>query len=98
MKHLFAFALVVAAACGGKSNPPAPGPGTGAPQAACVAGGCSSHMCIEEGSPGGISTCEYRDEYACYQSATCERQPDGQCGWTPTPELEACIANPPSQQ
>jgi hypothetical protein len=39
-----------------------------------------------------ISTCEWRDEYACYQTATCERQPDGQCGWTSTPELDACLA------
>ena len=34
-----------------------------------------------------ITTCEYRPEYACYQSATCTAQADGQCGWTMTPEL-----------
>lgn len=92
---LFAFAIL-AAACGGKSNPPAPTPMPEQP--ACVAGGCSNHMCIEEGGPGVITTCEFRDEYACYQGATCARQADGQCGWTQTPELQACLANPPPPQ
>ena len=57
---------------------------------ACYVGGCSGQICSDQ--EGVISTCEWREEYACYQSATCERQPDGQCGWTPTPELEACLA------
>ncbi len=63
------------------------------PPAACVRGGCSSQLCIEEGS-GGISTCEWRPEYACYQRATCERQASGACGFTPSAELTACLANP----
>ncbi len=58
----------------------------------CFVGGCSSQYCSDQ--EGLISTCEWRDEYACYQTATCERQPDGQCGWTPTPELNACLADP----
>jgi hypothetical protein len=37
------------------------------------------------------TTCEFRPEYACYQRATCERQPDGTCGFTPTPELTKCL-------
>lgn len=57
----------------------------------CYVGGCSGQICSDR--EGAISTCEWRDEYACYQSATCERQPDGQCGWTQTPELLACIGN-----
>lgn len=56
----------------------------------CYVGGCSAQICSDQ--PGVISTCEWRDEYACYQTATCERQPDGQCGWTPTTELDACLA------
>jgi hypothetical protein len=65
-------------------------------QRACVVGGCSGQLCIEEGS-GGISTCEWRSEYACYRSAQCTRQANGQCGWTDTAELRACLANPPRQ-
>ncbi|MEJ0054045.1 MAG: hypothetical protein WDN10_05005 [bacterium] len=57
----------------------------------CFVGGCSSQICSDE--PGAISTCEYRDAYACYKTARCERQPGGQCGWTQTPELAACLAS-----
>jgi hypothetical protein len=59
----------------------------------CFVGGCSSHICSEE--EGAVSTCEWREQYACYQTTTCERQPEGHCGWTPTPELQACIAANP---
>ena len=58
----------------------------------CYVGGCSGQICSDQ--EGVISTCEWKDEYACYQSATCARQEDGQCGWNQTPELLACIANP----
>lgn len=60
----------------------------------CFVGGCSSQLCTDE--PNMASTCEYRSEYACYQSATCERQSDGECGWTETPTLRACLLHPPS--
>jgi hypothetical protein len=56
----------------------------------CYVGGCSGQICSDQ--EGVISTCEWRDEYACYQTATCARQPDGQCGWTPTEELNSCLA------
>lgn len=59
-----------------------------APTAPCVVTGCSGQICADEHR---FSTCQYRPEYACYQSATCERQADGQCGWTETPELTACL-------
>ena len=57
----------------------------------CVVSGCSSQICADEPR---ISTCEFRPEYACYASATCEVQADGECGWTQTSELQACLANP----
>jgi hypothetical protein len=37
------------------------------------------------------STCEWRPVYECYQQATCERQENGQCGFTPTHELVECL-------
>jgi hypothetical protein len=43
-----------------------------------------------------VTTCEMKPEYACYQNATCERQGDGKCGWTQTPDLTKCLANPPA--
>jgi hypothetical protein len=56
---------------------------------ACYVGGCSSQLCSDQ--PDMASTCEYREEYACYQTATCERQSTGECGWTQTQELNACL-------
>ncbi len=59
--------------------------------AACFVGGCSGQVCSDQ--EGVITTCEFRPEYACYHDATCERQAGGECGWTETPELDACLAN-----
>lgn len=55
----------------------------------CFVGGCSSEICTDR--PDMASNCMYREEYACYQTATCERQESGQCGWTETPELKECL-------
>ncbi len=57
----------------------------------CYVGGCSAQLCTDR--PDAISTCEYTNKYACYKTATCERQSTGQCGWTQTPELQACLVN-----
>jgi hypothetical protein len=57
----------------------------------CYVGGCSSQLCTDK--PDMVSTCEWREAYACYQTATCAVQPDGECGWTETNELNACLAN-----
>ncbi len=55
----------------------------------CYVGGCSSQICSDK--PGVISTCEYTESYACYKTAKCERQVSGQCGWTETASLMACL-------
>lgn len=60
----------------------------------CMVGGCSSQLCVEEGSMP-ISTCEWREAYACYRRfSRCEKQTDDICGWTPTEELKRCLENP----
>jgi heat shock protein HslJ len=59
----------------------------------CYIGGCSGQLCSDE--PGMVSTCEYREEYACYKTATCERQSNGQCGWTKTAEFSLCLEGKP---
>lgn len=61
--------------------------------ARCIVTGCSGQICSDQDM---ASTCEYREEYACYQLSRCERQADGACGWTQTPELTSCLINPPS--
>jgi hypothetical protein len=60
----------------------------------CYIGGCSAQLCTD--NPGAASDCAYRPEYACYKTAKCERQSNGQCGWTQTSELAACLSNPPA--
>lgn len=65
------------------------GGATDAGPAPCHRGGCSGQLCSDQEGLG--STCEWREEYACYQAATCERQGDGACGFTPSPELSACL-------
>jgi hypothetical protein len=62
--------------------------------AACHKGGCSGQVC--SGQPGVVTACGWRPEYACYRAATCEAQADGHCGWTRTPQLQACLAAPPN--
>lgn len=57
----------------------------------CYVGGCSSQVCSDD--PEVMTTCEFLEEYACYQNATCERQVDGECGWTETDILLQCITD-----
>ena len=62
----------------------------------CQVGGCSAQLCGEAGDDL-VSTCEYRPEYGCYRAhSSCERQPNGKCGWTPNTALSQCLANPPA--
>ncbi len=68
---------------GGK---PPPTVGSGEP---CKVTGCSGQACSDRKV---VTTCEYLPEYACYQGARCERQPNGRCGWTETEALQACVA------
>jgi eight-cysteine-cluster-containing protein len=60
------------------------------PGKGCVRAGCSGQLCVEEGMDIA-STCEWRPVYECYQEATCERQLNGQCSFTPTHELVECL-------
>lgn len=54
----------------------------------CKPTGCSGEICSDQDM---ASTCIYREEYACYTPAKCERQGDGKCGWTQTNELKVCV-------
>jgi hypothetical protein len=78
---------------GNPATPPPPPPGSNPPSAAaCVRTGCSNTVCVEAGKEV-MTTCEYRAEYACYGTATCERQANGACGFTQTAALTSCVAN-----
>ena len=56
----------------------------------CYVGGCSSQICSDK--EGVVSNCLYQESYACYKTATCERQKSGECGWTNTASLQGCLS------
>ncbi|MGK4006264.1 hypothetical protein WMF31_26835 [Sorangium sp. So ce1036] len=65
------------------------GEAPGGPSDGCVVTGCSGQICA---SDHVITTCEWREEYACYgKLGVCERDASGACGWRDTPELDACL-------
>ena len=55
----------------------------------CFRGGCAGEICSDR--PGMASTCEWKEEYGCYQTAICKSQDNGKCGWLMTEELENCL-------
>jgi hypothetical protein len=64
-------------------------------QRPCVRSGCGGtvigRLCAplnEEGS----DTCDLRRTDFCYNTARCERQPSGACGWTMDDALRVCLA------
>lgn len=69
--------------------------GNQAPITECKKTGCSGQVCSDEDV---ATTCEFLPEYSCYKSARCERQADGECGWTMTGELIQCLEWPRPQE
>lgn len=63
-------------------------PGEAPIGSSCRPTGCSGQVCADHDV---VTTCEFRPEYACYRTARCERQGDGTCGWTMTPQLQQCL-------
>lgn len=56
----------------------------------CAPTGCSGQVCSDTDV---ITTCEWRPEYACFRSASCSTQDNGDCGWVMDDELRRCLAN-----
>lgn len=56
---------------------------------ACKKTGCSGELCSDQDV---ASSCLWTAAFACYQTAACERQPDGACGFTPSAALTQCLA------
>lgn len=61
----------------------------GKPPLECRKTGCSGQICADREV---VTTCEYVEEYSCYQAARCERQQNGECGFTRTQELNSCLS------
>ncbi|WP_437765086.1 hypothetical protein WMF27_31825 [Sorangium sp. So ce281] len=77
--------------CGWRATPELEACLGGGEPAPCVVTGCSGQVCADADEEI-VTTCEYREEYACYKEhGVCERGASGECGWRATPELEACL-------
>lgn len=85
---ILALFLAPAARCGNDAPAPPSRPSADAAVTRCRVTGCSGQLCADEDL---ASTCEWREEYACYRSARCERQADGRCSWTMDPALRECL-------
>jgi len=61
----------------------------------CVIDGCSGQLCVSVEDFPQATTCEYREEYACFEEsyARCEKQDDNKCNWTQNTELKQCLNN-----
>jgi len=57
----------------------------------CQRAGCSGQLCVDSNFQDTITTCEWKEEYSCYQKAKCEKQPDGKCGFTKGEQFNKCI-------
>lgn len=59
--------------------------------AACIINGCNGELCTKE-NENPFSTCLWKAEYACYkQYGICAEDANGDCNWSQTPELVACL-------
>lgn len=54
----------------------------------CIVTGCSGQICANEEV---VTTCEFKEIYSCYETAVCEVQDNGECGWTMDEELKGCL-------
>ncbi|MCD8507849.1 MAG: hypothetical protein LRY42_00380 [Candidatus Pacebacteria bacterium] len=61
----------------------------------CRISGCSGHICESVDEPSYATTCEWREEYACYKQdgVTCGINAQGVCGWIPEGSIAQCIAD-----
>jgi len=56
----------------------------------CVIGGCSGQICSPASKGRMVSTCEWREEYACYKKTTCGCI-EGRCVWDQNPVFAVCV-------
>lgn len=68
-------------------------------QLECVKAGCYNERCVSREVDRTIisSVCDFQPQYACYQDVECTVQTSGECGFTPSAELEQCLTHPPQQ-
>jgi len=62
----------------------------------CIVSGCNSEICQSFSKEPSYSICLYKPEYECYKKTKCEKQSNGNCGWTVTDELITCLNQEPT--
>jgi len=59
----------------------------------CLVAGCSGQLCVpRDKAPSVISTCEWKDEYACYAEDSCLCR-NNKCQWAGSEQFVECIQN-----
>ncbi len=61
------------------------------PLVGCKKAGCSGQLCVPSDTKDVITNCEWKSEYGCYRQAKCEKQSNGQCGFTKDESFQKCI-------
>lgn len=57
----------------------------------CAKAGCSNQLCTTTTkSTSLITSCEWKEEYQCYQNSTCSCV-NGKCNWKEQNELNNCL-------
>jgi len=56
----------------------------------CKKAGCSGQLCISADKEDIATTCEYKEEYACYQETECKCV-SNKCDWEQTSEFTECL-------
>jgi eight-cysteine-cluster-containing protein len=56
----------------------------------CKKAGCSGQLCISADKEDVATTCEYKEEYACYQETNCKCV-SNKCDWNDTPQFIECL-------
>ncbi|MBI2137359.1 eight-cysteine-cluster domain-containing protein [Candidatus Woesearchaeota archaeon] len=98
LKHMIAalllLAAIVTAACQTQPQPlQANDSAECLTDADCATAGCSGELCVKaEDADDTITTCEYKEEYACLKQTNCGCN-EGKCGWKETTEYAKCIAD-----
>jgi len=96
MRFVLLLALFLVFGCAGSAESTQVTAGGAIQDSPCRIAGCSSQICTEGADV--ITSCDWRPEYACYRNARCEPQVDGECGWTETSALVACLEKSKSQE
>lgn len=55
----------------------------------CIIAGCNNQVCTDQ--ENYTTDCRWHKSYGCYEKGVCERQNDGECGWTRTNEIMQCL-------